>query len=291
MPGLAHLVTDLCSAGFFEVLDSLLVMMGILWQWVRSAARFPRSGKMTLISEGPLFGFCCVDACNRVTSLGHLGKANNNDLFLGIPQRAAQTMATPPPSRVVSRVRVVATTLPSLLLALVLLTLAAVPQCNAVSPGKNAEDKLREQGLLHDDDPTLDTDTPDGDTTLRSGEDGKGKHASSSPAEGMYQEAKKLLSDFDARSRRKSKAFGLLQQAIELDGKHRGALLLMGRAYQTGEGVDVDEARAVDYFDKAAALGDPGAHEELGFVYSVGWVRGMATLILTTLPKERKTTK
>lgn len=185
---------------------------------------------------------------------------------------------TTPPSRV-SRV-VAATTLPSsLLLALALLAIAGAPwSCDAVSPWKNAEDKLREQGLLHgdtssnleDDDAGKIVDTGlDGDTTVG----GDGKFGKVSPAEATYLEAKKLLSDFDARARRKTKAFALLQRAIELDDKHRGALLLMGRAYQTGEGVDVDETLAVKYFEMAAELGDPGAHEELGFVYSVGWVR------------------
>lgn len=184
---------------------------------------------------------------------------------------------TTPPSRV-SRV-IAATTLPSLLLALVLLTIAGAPRsCDAVSPWKNAEDKLREQGLLHGDTtPNLEDDDAgksvdpylDGDTTLG----GDGKPRKVSPAEATYLEAKKLLSDFDARARRKTKAFALLKRAIELDDKHRGALLLMGRAYQTGEGVDADETLAVKYFEMAAELGDPGAHEELGFVYSVGWVR------------------
>ena len=162
--------------------------------------------------------------------------------------------------------------------------IAVTPRsCDAVSPWKNAEDKLREQGLLHGDTTPLPEEEDDGgggggggDVTgeggAASGVGEDGKPLKVSPAEASYKEAKKLLSDFDSKARRKAKAFALLKTAIKLDPKHRGALLLMGRAYQMGEGVDADEAQAVRYFEMAADLGDPGAHEELGFVYSVGWV-------------------
>ena len=55
------------------------------------------------------------------------------------------------------------------------------------------------------------------------------------------------------------------------DPNHRAALTALGRAHQAGEGVDVDDALALDLFRRAASLGDPGAHEELGFAHSTGW--------------------
>ena len=155
----------------------------------------------------------------------------------------------------------------ALLLALALLADVAPAPCYAASAWKNAEDKLREQGLLHGDPSVISDDGPS-DAYHSDGDD----ENDTSPAEGAYREAKKLLSDANIRPRQKTKAFGLLQRAVAADSTHRHALTLLGRAYQMGEGVDADEALAVEYFERAAALGDPGAHEELGFAYSVGWV-------------------
>jgi len=222
-------------------------------------------------------------------------------VFAFLSQRASapRMTATPPPSRSRSIRRSVAPATPpysSLLLALALALVAAAPPRTATAslglPWKNAEAKLREQGLLHAED---EEDAPrDGDASLGSpgaagdpavGSDG-GDLTRASPAEVPYREAKKILAAFadatDARGRRRAaKAFGRLTRALELDAEHRGALLLVGRAYQMGEGVELDEARAVEYFERAAALGDPGAHEELGFAYSIGWVRGSRRRVKT----------
>ena len=62
-----------------------------------------------------------------------------------------------------------------------------------------------------------------------------------------------------------------LREVLALEPRHREAMTCLGRAYQTGEGAEQDDAEALRLFRDAAALGDPGAHEELGFAHSVGW--------------------
>ena len=68
-----------------------------------------------------------------------------------------------------------------------------------------------------------------------------------------------LLHDASAKARQKTNAVGLLQAALQVEPAHRGALRLMGRAYQMGEGgLDADDTVAVDYFERAADLGTGG---------------------------------
>ena len=64
-------------------------------------------------------------------------------------------------SRCLRRRAVAMTTSHTLFLGLLLLALAcgAPKSCDAVSPWKNAEDKLREQGLLHGDTTPLSDDS------------------------------------------------------------------------------------------------------------------------------------
>ena len=80
-------------------------------------------------------------------------------------------------------------------------------------------------------------------------------------------------------------------EALALDPNHREAMTLLGRAYQMGEGVEPDEALAMEHFRRAADLGDPGAHFELGFAYSVGWVRPRATRRKSRLPGRKSARK
>ena len=68
-----------------------------------------------------------------------------------------------------------------------------------------------------------------------------------------------LLYDASAKARHKANAVGLLQAALQVEPQHRGALRLMGRAYQMGEGgLEADDTVAVDYFERAADLGRGG---------------------------------
>jgi SEL1 protein len=87
-----------------------------------------------------------------------------------------------------------------------------------------------------------------------------------------FRAARDALEGSAARfSRRKAHAVRALREVLALEPRHREAMTCLGRAYQTGEGVEQDDAEALRLFREAAALGDPGAHEELGFAHSVGW--------------------
>ena len=152
------------------------------------------------------------------------------------------------------------------LLALALLSFAT--SCAGASGWRAAEHKLREQGLLHDVSP--------GAVTFRA--DAPGDDAPPPdplpPAEAKVRAAREILEDPDRRARRRAhRAVRMLREALELDATKREALALLGRAHQLGEGAEMDERLAVSYFERAAELGDPDAHEELALAYSLGWVR------------------
>ena len=155
------------------------------------------------------------------------------------------------------------------LAASLLLLLAAARPCDAASSLKAAENKLREQGLLlHD----LDS---SGSRRARDAEAGFAttkEHPPPSAAELKFRAARDALQGPAARfSRRKAHAVRALREVLALEPRHREAMTCLGRAYQTGEGVEQDDVEALHLFREAAALGDPGAHEELGFAHSVGW--------------------
>ena len=155
------------------------------------------------------------------------------------------------------------------LAASLLLLLAAPRACDAASSLKAAENKLREQGLLlHDHDSSASRRARDADAGFAATKE----HPPPSPAESKFRAARDALEGSAARfSRRKAHAVRALREVLALEPRHREAMTCLGRAYQTGEGVEQDDAEALRLFREAAALGDPGAHEELGFAHSVGW--------------------
>ncbi len=65
-------------------------------------------------------------------------------------------------------------------------------------------------------------------------------------------------------------AAALLREALELDPNHAPALTALGRAHQAGEGVDADDATALDLFRRAANLGDAGKFFYFIFFISYG---------------------
>jgi SEL1 protein len=155
------------------------------------------------------------------------------------------------------------------LAASLLLLLAAPRACDAAISLKAAENKLREQGLL------LHASDSSGSRLARDADAGPStatEHPPPSPAELKFRAARDALEGSAARfSRRKAHAVRALREVLALEPRHREAMTCLGRAYQTGEGVEQDDAEALRLFREAAALGDPGAHEELGFAHSVGW--------------------
>ena len=155
------------------------------------------------------------------------------------------------------------------LAASLLLLLAAPRACDAASSLKAAENKLREQGLL------LQDYDSSGSRRARDADAGPStatEHPLPSPAELKFRAARDTLEGPAARfSRRKAHAVRALREVLALEPRHREAMTCLGRAYQTGEGVEQDDAEALRLFREAAALGDPGAHEELGFAHGVGW--------------------
>jgi SEL1 protein len=155
------------------------------------------------------------------------------------------------------------------LAASLLLLLAAPRACDAAISLKAAENKLREQGLL------LHASDSSGSRRARDADAGPStatEHPPPSPAELKFRAARDALEGSAARfSRRKAHAVRALREVLALEPRHREAMTCLGRAYQTGEGVEQDDAEALRLFREAAALGDPGAHEELGFAHSVGW--------------------
>ena len=155
------------------------------------------------------------------------------------------------------------------LAASLLLLLAAPRACDAASSLKAAENKLREQGLLlHDHDSSASRRARDADAGFAATKE----HPPPSPAESKFRAARDALEGSAARfSRRKAHAVRALREVLALEPRHREAMTCLGRAYQTGEGVEQDDAEALRLFREAAALGDPGAHEELGFAHGVGW--------------------
>ena len=168
-------------------------------------------------------------------------------------------------SRAGSRARCVST------LVMVFVAVAVAPRaCAAANAWKAAENKLRQEGLLVDD-----AGLPDDGESAAAVEAGPAERVS--PAEEKFRAARDILSEFTTRHRRNARAVGWLREALALDPNHREAMTLLGRAYQMGEGVEPDEALAMEHFRRAADLGDPGAHFELGFAYSVGWVRPRAS--------------
>ena len=155
------------------------------------------------------------------------------------------------------------------LAASLLLLLAAPRACDAASSLKAAENKLREQGLLlHDHDSSASRRARDADAGFAAAKE----RPPLSPAESKFRAARDALEGSAARfSRRKAHAVRALREVLALEPRHREAMTCLGRAYQTGEGVEQDDAEALRLFREAAALGDPGAHEELGFAHGVGW--------------------
>ena len=153
--------------------------------------------------------------------------------------------------------------------ALALALLSFATSCAGASGWRAAEHKLREQGLLHDVSPgavTFRADAPGDDappprpSASRGGEGPRGARDPRGPG--------------PARApARAPRAVRMLREALELDATKREALALLGRAHQLGEGAEMDERLAVSYFERAAELGDPDAHEELALAYSLGWVR------------------
>lgn len=175
-------------------------------------------------------------------------------------------------SRAGSRARCAST------LVMVFVAVAVAPRaCAAANAWKAAENKLRQEGLLVDD-----AGLPDDGESAAAVEAGPAERVS--PAEEKFRAARDILSEFTTRHRRNARAVGWLREALALDPNHREAMTLLGRAYQMGEGVEPDEALAMEHFRRAADLGDPGAHFELGFAYSVGWVRPRATRRKSRLP-------
>ena len=167
------------------------------------------------------------------------------------------------------------------LAASLLLLLAAPRACDAAISLKAAENKLREQGLL------LHASDSSGSRRARDVDAGPStatEHPPPSPAELNFRAARDALEGSAARfSRRKAHAVRALREVLALESRHREAMTCLGRAYQTGEGVEQDDAEALRLFREAAALGDPGAHEELGFAHSVGSV----SYTHLTLPTKR----
>ena len=155
------------------------------------------------------------------------------------------------------------------LAASLLLLLAAPRPCYAASSLKAAENKLREQGLLLQDyDSSGSRRARDADAGFATTKE----HPPPSAAELKFRAARDTLDGPAARfSRRKAHAVRALREVLALEPRHREAMTCLGRAYQTGEGAEQDDAEALRLFRDAAALGDPGAHEELGFAHSVGW--------------------
>lgn len=173
----------------------------------------------------------------------------------------------------------------AMLLGIVVLA-ASVPRTLAMrgafaSPFRSAERTLQEKGLLPP--PGDDASAPasgvadsDASTTIleadADGDDpGTDDDPSLPPAERLFRAATRLLDDRPDSARAQRRAATFLREALELDPNHRAALTALGRAHQAGEGVDVDDALALDLFRRAAKLGDPGAHEELGFAHATGW--------------------
>jgi TPR repeat protein len=164
-------------------------------------------------------------------------------------------------SRAGARARCVST------LVMLFVAVAVAPRaCAAANAWKAAENKLRQDGLL-----VNDAGLPDDGESAAAVEAEPAERVG--PAEEKFRAARAILSEFTARHRRNARAVGLLRDALALDPNHREAMTLLGRAYQMGEGVEPDGALAMEHFRRAADLGDPGAHFELGFAYSVGWVR------------------
>ena len=180
--------------------------------------------------------------------------------------------------------------LSTVLLVIVVLA-GAVPRTLAMrgafaSAFRSAERTLQEKGLLpHPDDdasaPASAGPDSDASTTSEGGgvveadvdadDPGTDDVPSLPPAERLFRAATRLLDDRPDSARAQRRAATFLREALELDPNHRAALTALGRAHQAGEGVDVDDALALDLFRRAASLGDPGAHEELGFAHSTGW--------------------
>ena len=182
-------------------------------------------------------------------------------------------------SRAGSRARCAST------LVMVFVAVAVAPRaCAAANAWKAAENKLRQEGLLVDD-----AGLPDDGESAAAVEAGPAERVS--PAEEKFRAARDILSEFTTRHRRNARAVGWLREALALDPNHREAMTLLGRAYQMGEGVEPDEALAMEHFRRAADLGDPGAHFELGFAYSVGWVRPRATRRKSRLPGRKSARK
>lgn len=139
--------------------------------------------------------------------------------------------------------------------------------CDAASALKVAENKLREKGLLHDVESSGARHVED--VSIDFGVD----DPPVSSAEGKFRAAREILEGHEyTGSRRKTHAVRTLKEVLAAEPEHREAMTLLGRAFQTGDGADQDDARSLELFKRAAALGDPGAHNELGFAYSVGWV-------------------
>ena len=78
------------------------------------------------------------------------------------------------------------------------------------------------------------------------------------PAERLFRVATSTTEDRPHSQRAARRAAALLREALELDPNHAPALTALGRAHQAGEGVDADDATALDLFRRAANLGDAG---------------------------------
>ena len=148
-------------------------------------------------------------------------------------------------SRAGSRARCAST------LVMVFVAVAVAPRaCAAANAWKAAENKLRQEGLLVDD-----AGLPDDGESAAAVEAGPAERVS--PAEEKFRAARDILSEFTTRHRRNARAVGWLREALALDPNHREAMTLLGRAYQMGEGVEPDEALAMEHFRRAADLGVP----------------------------------
>ena len=78
------------------------------------------------------------------------------------------------------------------------------------------------------------------------------------PAERLFRVATRTTEERPHSQRAARRAAALLREALELDPNHAPALTALGRAHQAGEGVDADDATALDLFRRAANLGDAG---------------------------------
>jgi hypothetical protein len=92
------------------------------------------------------------------------------------------------------------------------------------------------------------------------------------PAERLFRVATSTTEDRPHSQRAARRAAALLREALELDPNHAPALTALGRAHQAGEGVDADDATALDLFRRAANLGDAGK-----FIFIFVWAISMTS--------------